>query len=184
MKVSEAASFIAPAIHPGSRTWADFGAGEGTFTRALASLLGPSARIHAVERDAAGIAALEALADERISVIRGDFTNALELPRLDGALFANALHFVPASRQATVLSRIARGMEPGGRVVFVEYDRRTATQWVPYPIPPERLRGITLEAGLGAPIVVGTRPSAYSGTLFAAYAIVPATLDGLLASPH
>jgi SAM-dependent methyltransferase len=182
MKVSEAARLIAPAVVVGGTTmWADLGAGEGTFTRALVSLLGPSARVYAVERDAAGVAALEALKDPRISVVRGDFTEPLDLPRLNGVLFANALHFVPTTRQAAVLSRIARGVEAGGRVVFVEYDRRTASQWVPHPISAERLHDLALEAGLGAPVVVGSRPSAYSGSLYAAYADVAVERP---AAPH
>ncbi|MEP6733227.1 MAG: hypothetical protein ABJE10_21470, partial [bacterium] len=68
MLISEAATFIAPAIPKASTTWADVGAGDGTFTSALLSLLGASARVYAVERDATSIAVLEALNDRRISV--------------------------------------------------------------------------------------------------------------------
>ena len=37
--------------------WADIGAGEGAFTLALADLLGPGARIVAVDRDAGALRA-------------------------------------------------------------------------------------------------------------------------------
>jgi hypothetical protein len=72
-------------------------------------------------------------------------------------------------------------MEAGGRFVFVEYDQRTASQWVPHPISVEWLHDLALEAGLGAPVVVGSRPSEYSGRLYAAYADVAAERH---AAPH
>jgi len=43
--------------------WADLGAGEGTFTRALSEILGAASRIYAVDRDRAAVAELEAWAD-------------------------------------------------------------------------------------------------------------------------
>ena len=130
MDVEDAAALIAPAIRDPGGVWADLGAGAGTFTRALASLIGPAGRIYAVERDRGAISRLQSLAKNtrnassgEVVPVPGDFTRPLDLPSLDGALLANALHFVPALDQAEVLGRIARGIRLGGQVVVVEYEK-------------------------------------------------------------
>jgi precorrin-6B methylase 2 len=51
VNATEAVELIAAAIPGRGGTWADLGAGDGTFTRALARLLGPNSRIYAVDRD-------------------------------------------------------------------------------------------------------------------------------------
>jgi hypothetical protein len=56
----------------------------------------------------------------------------------DGMLLANSLHFVRDA--AAVLARLAARVRPGGRVVLVEYDKRRASPWIPYPIPPRGSR--------------------------------------------
>src|SRR5688572_7035552 len=102
MKTQEAVSLIRAAIPPGNGTWADLGAGDGTFTRALAELLGSQSRIYAVDRDASAVAAIErwaAMEAPNVIPVRADFTRAFDLPglgetTLDGMLLGNALHFV------------------------------------------------------------------------------------------
>ncbi|MEO8622004.1 MAG: class I SAM-dependent methyltransferase [bacterium] len=176
MNTKDAVSLLATAVSTRGGTWADVGAGEGTFTRALAELLGVDAHIYAIDRDADAIAELsrsvESL-DATIIPVIADFSRSVELPNrgdtlLDGMLFANALHFV---RDAdAVLARLARWLRPGGSVVIVEYDRRAASQWVPYPIPLARLAMLAHAAGLSAPIITATRPSSYGGNLYVAQA--------------
>src|SRR3954463_3929944 len=120
MDARDAARLIAPGVS--GRVWADLGAGRGTFTMALATLLGPAGRVYAVERDASAIEALEKLArrqdrDERalIDVIRGNFATArLALDDTDGVLMANSLHFVPDDEQAPLLGRLARQLHKNG----------------------------------------------------------------------
>jgi len=165
MNTRDARSLIADAIPTQGGTWADVGAGEGTFTRALVQLLGPEGRVYAIDRDAN---ALASLAGERnVTTVVADFTKPFELPdALDGMLLANALHFV--RDPAPVLKRLASRVKTGGRVVFVEYDRRGKNPWVPYPIVADELSALTAEAGLSAPTVVARRPSAYSGELYVA----------------
>lgn len=58
MNVTEAVEPIAAAIPGRGGTWADLGAGDGTFTRALAGLLGPDGRIYAVDCDAKAVESL------------------------------------------------------------------------------------------------------------------------------
>jgi SAM-dependent methyltransferase len=96
----------------------------------------------------------------------GDFTRPLDLPPLDGVVIANALHYVPYADQARVLRHVAGLVSAGGPLVVVEYERRNANQWVPYPITSVALAERAREAGLGPPTLVGTQPSRYSGTIY------------------
>lgn len=174
MDMREAVALIEKAVPRDALTWADIGAGDGTFTRALVQLLGRDAHIYAVDRDRRAldtIARWSARDGMRVVTVEADFTRTLELPeRLDGMLLANALHFV---RDAdAVLARLVRLVRPGGRVVIVEYDRRAASRWVPYPIPSKKLAELAAAAGLTEPAIIATRPSAYGGALYVAAAEV------------
>lgn len=179
MNAREAAALIATAVDGRAGTWMDVGAGAGTFTRALVHLLGQGSQIYAVDANANALARLSQWATrEGASVIPvvADFTRQLELPGLgqrplDGILAANALHFVPDP--AKVLARLVGRLRPGGRVVLIEYHRRRATRWVPYPIDKERLPDIAAQAGLTSPTIEGTRPSMYGGYLYVAAMDLP-----------
>lgn len=169
MNEREAREFIASAVGESGGVWADFGAGTGTFTRALRSLLSPGRRIYAVDSDVAAIAALREIGDDVIPIL-ADFSTALELPEaaLNGMLLANALHFVPDA--GGVLRRLVKLLTPGGRVVLVEYDRRAANPWIPYPIGSDRWPELVSAAGLVNPRVTARRKSLYAGELYAAVA--------------
>jgi len=172
MKPAEARGLIAGAVDRRSGTWADLGAGDGTFTLALASLLEPGNRIFAVDRDRRALAALERQAREshvQVITVIADFTKPFEWPGLegglfDGMLFANALHYVRAP--APLLRRLCARLRPGGLVIIVEYDHRRANPWVPYPISSADLPAIAKAAGLSAPEEIARRPSAFGGDLY------------------
>lgn len=175
MDQDDAIALIRGVVTEPGGTWADLGAGAGTFTLALASLLGPGGVVYAVDRDAGALRQLERTAARRppggapIRVVAADFTAATGvemLPPLDGVVMANALHFVPYAEQAGVLRRVAAAVGPTGPIVVIEYDRRHANPWVPYPIAPVAFAKLARDAGLGVPTLLGTRPSAYSGTLY------------------
>ena len=174
MDAREAARLIAPGVS--GRIWADLGAGRGTFTIALASLLGPSGRVYSVERDAGAIDALLRLARQRghdehalIEVIHADFaTTRLVVEDLDGILMANSLHYVVADEQPPLLARVANNLRSGGVILIVEYDNRPRSRWVPYPIAFERLSTVALHAGLPKPELIGRRESAFGGTMYGA----------------
>jgi trans-aconitate methyltransferase len=163
----DAVTLLGSAVHTRGGTWADLGAGEGTFTRALVELLGPTCKVYAVDRE------VHVAASANVIPVRADFTRPLDLPALgnamlDGILLVNALHFV---RDADgVLAQLVTRVKAGGWVVFVEYDRRAASRWVPYPIAPSRLPALAESAGLSPFEVTGRRASAFGGDLYIAIA--------------
>jgi trans-aconitate methyltransferase len=171
VQIKDAAALIRDAVAGREGDWADLGAGGGTFTRALAELLGSGSRIFAVDRDPAAVAAVKAWADTdapNVTAMQGDLTATLELPPLDGILLANALHFV--KDQGAVLARLVAMLKSDGRVVIVEYDRRDASRWVPYPVSIAGFQALAAATGLTKPRVVESRPSNYEGIIYAAYA--------------
>jgi ubiquinone/menaquinone biosynthesis C-methylase UbiE len=180
VNTAEAVALIHKAIPRRGGTWADLGAGEGVFTRALVELVGPDGRVYALDRDPRAVAALKRWATSqagRVIPVVADFSRPFELPgldraQLDGMLLANALHFVRDA--GTVLARLATWLRPGGRVVLVEYDRRGASRWVPHPIPAAHWSALAASAGLSGPVITATRPSAFGGDMYVATADLPA----------
>ena len=51
MRAHDAAALIRSAVTEPGGKWADLGAGTGTFSRALATLLGPAGTVYAVDHD-------------------------------------------------------------------------------------------------------------------------------------
>ena len=170
-----AASLIERAVPRCPSTWADLGAGTGTFTLALATLLGSGSEVVAVERDGAALDALRAAERRRtdgakITMLAADFTQPLAVPDLDGVLLGNALHFVSGPEQSVLLKRLSQHVRPGGRFVVVEYEGRRPSRWVPYPVSFARLQQLAREAGLDDPVRVGSRRSLFGGDIYAAMA--------------
>jgi ubiquinone/menaquinone biosynthesis C-methylase UbiE len=172
----EAIELIRPAVRIAEGgTWADFGAGSGTFTRALATLLGEDGRVIAVERDRTALRDLRRLTaspgSATIDVVEGDVTNLhligeLATSPLTGALFANVLHFIREPER--VLDRLRSFMSATGQIIVVEYDQRAASRWVPHPIPFHRLATLAKAVGLTQPVEIGRRRSRYQGDLYCA----------------
>jgi ubiquinone/menaquinone biosynthesis C-methylase UbiE len=136
--------------------WADFGAGSGAFTLALAQLLGPDGEIHAIDRDAEALHANERAMCSRFpsgqpaATVRyrvADFTIRLDLPLLDGIVTANALHF---QRYADAVVGLFRSyLRDGGRLLVVEYNTTGKSFAVSYPVPYPRLQELARQAGFG-----------------------------------
>ena len=186
MNLADRVALIRPGVErsgadrPGG-TWADLGAGSGAFTQALASLVGPDAVIYALDRDERALRsletafrALEHAADgraPRIICVQADFTRAealrdADLPPLDGVLLANSLHF--QADACETLSRAASHLKPGGVLLVVEYEVNRANPWVPHPLPWSGFARTADCAGLVEPRLLGSRPSAYHGSMYAA----------------
>lgn len=175
MQIEDAAALIHSSVEGREGTWADLGAGRGTFTRALASILGSDSRVFAVDQDERAVAELVAWAKAEapnVTAMRGDFTQRLELPALNGILLANALHF--SKDAGAVLAKLTGLLVPGGRVVLVEYDRRAPSRWVPHPIAIASLKPLAEAAGLSRFTVAESRPSNYEGIIYTAHADKPA----------
>ena len=138
MTHDESLAFLGPA-GPWRGHWADVGAGEGTFTRALAELIGPQGTVYAIDRDERAVADLQRRAGRaggdavrvegnesgraRITALRGDMLELSALAGLDGVdldgiLFANVLHFT--NEPAAVLAQAAVRVRPAGRIVVIE----------------------------------------------------------------
>jgi ubiquinone/menaquinone biosynthesis C-methylase UbiE len=178
----DALALLRDAVGHSAGAWADLGCGTGTFTRALADILGSQSRIIAVDQDAGALDELRLWAERHapgVVAVRADFARPSEILELRdgslaGLLFANSLHFVRdadavLASLVRMLRPAARGA-PGGRVVLVEYDLRDANPWVPYPISRDRLPALAMNAGLSVPVVTATRRSRYQGLMYAAAA--------------
>ena len=101
-----------------------------------------------------------------LHTVTADFTKPLDLPAMNGALAANALHFV--SRAGPCLRLLAGYLKPGGSLVVVEYETSRAGPWVPFPLPFRRLAELSEELGFAEPRLVGSAPSRYHGVMYAA----------------
>jgi len=174
MNAKEAQRLIDAAVPAGPGTWADFGAGDGTFTRSLAARLGSGARIYAVDRDARALRTLERAVGgygAEVTIVHADLGQAFELPdaglgTLDGFLLANTLHFMRDA--AAALARLVMWVRPSGIAVLIEYDRRSPSRWVPHPIDSVALPALFAAAGLTRSEIVARADSAFGGEIYVA----------------
>ena len=147
-----------PADRPS--TWADLGCGDGTFTRALSTLLAPGSLIHAVDRDARALRGIPGQTNGTvIETHAADFT-VLPWPfqELDGILMANSLHYVQA--QEAFVQNAASSLSTR-RFLVVEYDTTRANPWVPHPLDRHALAALFRHAGYGTIRFLASRPSLY-----------------------
>jgi ubiquinone/menaquinone biosynthesis C-methylase UbiE len=151
--------------------WADLGTGSGGFALALAELLGPGALIYAVDRDRSSLRQLvDAMGarfpDVTLYTLAADFTQPLALPPLDGVVMANSLHFV--RRKETVLQAVRSYLQPGGRLVLVEYNTDRGNVWVPHPLAYGRWEQLAARCGFVRTELLATRASSFMGEFYAA----------------
>jgi 2-polyprenyl-3-methyl-5-hydroxy-6-metoxy-1,4-benzoquinol methylase len=168
--VDEARAMIAPAGEWGgaAERWADLGCGRGTFTRALAGLLGDDSEIVAVDADRRALAALpREWEGTRIEPRHGTLGAFAPDTPLHGILMANVLHY--EADPATRLAKLSGMLVPAGRLLLVEYDIETPVRpWVPHPVGSHRARTLLEAAGLRNIRQLASRPSLYHrGPLYA-----------------
>lgn len=157
--------------------WADFGAGSGAFTLALADLLGPDATILALDIDSGALARNRQRVAERfpavtLRTLTADFTDPLDVPPLDGIVMANALHF--ARDKAPTLANLRNALKPGGRLILVEYDTDRGNRWVPHPVSYPTWERLAARAGFTDTRLLATHPSSFLGRFFSALSFAPA----------
>jgi ubiquinone/menaquinone biosynthesis C-methylase UbiE len=151
-------------LSPGA-SFADLGAGSGTFTLALRELLGLSADIYAVDQDQNRLNGLEQAhrsrfgGVENLHLVPADFAHDLNLPPLDGVLMANSLHFF--RDKGKVLGRVRSFLKPGGKLLLVEYNIDRGNPWVPHPLSFEAFRELAPRAGFNQPRLLARKPSSF-----------------------
>jgi SAM-dependent methyltransferase len=154
--------------------WADFGSGEGAFTLALADLVGPEAVIYSIDKDQRALARQEEALKRRfpgrpaggVNYISADFTRPIDLPRLDGLVMANALHF---HRDKEPLVRMLKSyLRPGGRMLLVEYNSDSGNVWVPYPLSFLSWVDLATRSGFKETHLLATYPSRFLREIYSA----------------
>ena len=147
--------------------WADLGSGSGAFTLALADLLGPTARIYSVDRDARSLQEQARVMHAHfpsvaVEYLTADFTRKLDLPSLDGLLLANSLHYVRDKPAFLQKMRACYRVPTSGALLLVEYDTdRPTPHWVPYPLSFAAAAQLLPAAGWSHIQKLGSRPSAF-----------------------
>ena len=135
MKLNDAIELIDyPLIHSNDVcVWADLGAGSGLFSFALGSLLPHGSVIYAVDKFPQTLKGKLPRGNSIISVTCDLEKQAPALPKLNGILAANTLHFIQDKQKC--LMNLHSLLKPDGVYIIVEYDTENATRWIPYPLP-------------------------------------------------
>lgn len=142
------------------QAWADLGAGKGTFTNALSTVL-ESGKIIAVDKDRIALKTIRVTNPAvQLELVPGDLLDVkLDDGSLDGILMANSMHYV--RDKVSLLRRLAVALKKSGRIVIVEYDMDTRNAYVPYPVSFSSLEKIAEEAGFRTCVKLGSAPSVY-----------------------
>ena len=161
MKLPDAIDLIKGGIVQDSEAevWADLGAGSGTFTLALASLLKDGSMIYAMDKNTITLDS-SASSSATIIIMEIDFLKKdIAGYHLDGILMANALHFV--ADKASFIGKLKKNLKPSGRFILVEYDFDSPSHWVPHPVSFESLKQHKSDWGFTSITKIGERPSIY-----------------------
>ena len=148
--------------------WLDLGAGEGTFTKALAHLLPVESEILAIDQSSSSLRKIPThIASTQISTHTGDFTEIPEgLTQVDGIMMANAIHYI--REKEAFLSRWIEVSTPKPAFLIIEYDTQRSNSWVPYPIGPQALKDLFASLGYQQFEKLGEIPSLYHNKIYAA----------------
>ncbi len=171
-------NLLRPGIPVNGGTWADFGAGHGAFSLALAEIMGSQGQLISVDNNRNALEHAQRAVkksypgiDHRILI--ANFSQLLDLPALDGLVVANALHFL---REKDETVRLLSGyLRPSGRFIVVEYNTDRGNHWVPYPFSFTTWLAIAQRCGLQKTALLATRPSSFLGEFYSAVSHAPAT---------
>lgn len=165
-------NLIKPANLDEGGSWADLGAGSGSFAFALREVIGPTASIHAVDKDRSSLSQLEREFQsrfggaEKLHIHMGDFSRPLGLPLLDGIIAANSLHYF--KDRGKVLRHIKSFLKPGGKLIVIEYNVDSGNPWVPYPFSFPTFRKLAMDSGFAEPRLLATHPSRFLREFYSA----------------
>ncbi len=171
MNHTDHVNLIHAAVPASGGTWADFGAGSGAFTLALADCLGASGTIYAVDQDASALRQNQKAMESQFPHItahylNANFTQPLDLPPLDGLIMANSLHF--HRDKHPILRQLISYLKPGGHFVVVEYNVDRGNTWVPYPFTYASWEKLAAAAGLTQTRQLAARPTRFLSEFYCA----------------
>ncbi|MEL6252676.1 MAG: class I SAM-dependent methyltransferase [Bacteroidota bacterium] len=148
--------------------WLDLGAGEGTFTKALAHLLPAGSEILAMDQSSSSLRKIPThVASMQINTHTGDFTEIPEgLPQVNGIMMANAIHYI--REKEVFLSKWIEVSTARPTFLIIEYDTHRSNSWVPYPIRPQALEDLFVGLGYKQFEKLGEIPSLYHNKIYAA----------------
>lgn len=155
--------------------WTDFGSGEGAFTLALAERVGLDAEIYSVDKNKDSLQVQKEqferqFPETNIHFLHADFMENLKLPKLDGLLAANSMHF--QSNTLAVVEHFMHFLKPGGKFIVVEYNVDNGNRWVPYPFSYSTFKQLAFQAGLRQIELLATIPSGFLQEIYAAQAVL------------
>ena len=160
MNTTEAKKLIGKGIEttPSKSAWADLGCGNGTFTKALAELLGTGSKIFAIDQTQVHdfpISNKVAIQFLKLNFERDDFP----FSKIDGILMANSLHCI--KDKSSLLQKLKSHLRENGRLIIIEYDTEASNTWVPFPIPFLKLKELLIQAGFKSIEKIRERDSIY-----------------------
>ncbi|HRK55783.1 MAG TPA: class I SAM-dependent methyltransferase [Cyclobacteriaceae bacterium] len=159
MNPTDARQLIEAAIpNKTTATWADLGCGAGTFTYAVAELLGDGSKVWAVDKLTQYLGAKRG--EVEIEFLQADIERQeLPLKALDGIIIANTLHYI--KDQADFLQHLRSYLKDTGKLILVEYDTERSNQWVPFPVTYEMAQALLSNAGFKDVSQIGEHPSSF-----------------------
>ncbi len=174
MNHTDHVNLIHAAIPKSGGVWADFGAGGGAFTLALAECIGGSGTIYAIDQDSSALRQNQQSLKAQFPAITShyltaDFTKPLNLPPLDGLVAANTLHF--HHHKEPILRQLMNYLKPGGCFIIVEYNIDRGNQWVPYPFTYSAWETLAASVGFVDTRELANRPSRFLHSIYSAVSL-------------
>lgn len=164
-------NLIKKAITKGGGIWADLGSGDGAFTLALADILKETGEIYSIDIDPLRLdkqanAFRKQFPNAHVHFIQSDFTQHLKIPKLNGVIMANSLHFIDDKEY--FLRRLKTNLTNDAVVILVEYNVDNGNPWVPYPLSFKTYQELMITCGYTKPQLLMTIPSQFLKEIYSA----------------
>jgi ubiquinone/menaquinone biosynthesis C-methylase UbiE len=130
-------------VQPGTRV-ADLGAGDGTFTVALARRVGSSGHVYATELDDEQLADIRQAASaaglSNVTVVKGAVSRANLPEACCDALFSRMVYH-HLTEAVAINADIFRALRPGGRLMIIDFEPGGIMNWIGRPETADRHGG-------------------------------------------